>query len=410
MRNHDRTRFSTHERVGELLNAATGVGRDRTEIIDRAVAGLVGHDAAAVDGQAERRLVDGIATAWARGWQPVELARQLRRIAHAAAEGLALHAIAAEYACNSPASVDTRWDAQLVELQLPTVSGTDGWLTRSTRGVSREEQIRVVVSLLRTVVALPRIPTLIPPPGATGVDPPIIDLTAPTNDPVLNRVRALLAQAESTTFEAEAETFTAKAQELMTRHAIDIAMVAAGSRRSDGPGSIRIAVDEPYVEGKSLLLQVVAESSRCQAVFHQGLAMSSVVGFGSDLASTETLFTSLLVQAQVALRGTAVTASPGTRTRSRAFRSAFLMAYALRVGERLDDVNRHVVAEAESTTGRSVLPVLAARSAQVTETVGTMFGALQNRATRRRFDTEGWDSGRTAADRAQLAPAVSTNR
>ena len=40
--------------------------------------------------------------------------------------------------------------------------------------------------------------------------------------------RALLAQAESTTFEAEAESFTAKAQQLMARHAIDAAMVGRG--------------------------------------------------------------------------------------------------------------------------------------------------------------------------------------
>ena len=100
---------------------------------------------------------------------------------------------------------------------------------------------------------------------------------------MLDRVRALLAQAESTTFEAEAETFTAKAQQLMTRHAIDMAMVSAGSRRAERPDTIRIAIDDPYLAAKSLLLQLVAASSRCRAVFHQRFAMSSVVGFAADL-------------------------------------------------------------------------------------------------------------------------------
>ena len=53
-------------------------------------------------------------------------------------------------------------------------------------------------------------------------------------DAVLARIRQLLAKAESTTFEAEALAFTAKAQELMTRHAIDAALVhdtAAGPPR-----------------------------------------------------------------------------------------------------------------------------------------------------------------------------------
>ena len=46
---------------------------------------------------------------------------------------------------------------------------------------------------------------------------------------VLDKVRALLAKAESTTFDAEAEAFTAKAQELMARHRIDRAVFEARS-------------------------------------------------------------------------------------------------------------------------------------------------------------------------------------
>jgi hypothetical protein len=50
------------------------------------------------------------------------------------------------------------------------------------------------------------------------------------------------------------------------------------------------------------------------------------------------------------------------RSRTRAFRQSFLVAYAIRIGERLegvtDDAERRAVAEAP---GRSLLPVLAAR-------------------------------------------------
>jgi hypothetical protein len=38
---------------------------------------------------------------------------------------------------------------------------------------------------------------------------------------MLDRVRALLAKAESTDFPQEADAFTARAQELMARHRID---------------------------------------------------------------------------------------------------------------------------------------------------------------------------------------------
>ena len=72
---------------------------------------------------------------------------------------------------------------------------------------------------------------------------------------VLEKVRALLAKAESSTFEAEAEALTAKAQELMARHRIERALV---ERRTNGarsqPIARRIQVDDPYSDPKALLL------------------------------------------------------------------------------------------------------------------------------------------------------------
>jgi hypothetical protein len=243
---------------------------------------------------------------------------------------------------------------------------------------------------------------LIPPPGAKAGDASIINLTAKTDDPILNRVRALLAQAESTNFEAEAETFTAKAQELMTRHAIDLAMVAAGTQRTERPDTIRIPIDEPYINAKWILLCEVATNSRCRAVFHKYVAMTSVIGYDADLRATETLFTSLLVQAQIAMQAAASSAPPGTPTRSRSFRSSFLTAYALRVGERLEEINAYVVADAEAETGRSILPVLAERSAIVDAKVREIFPRLRSMRSRAGLDPAGWASGRVAADRARL--------
>ena len=141
----------------------------------------------------------------------------------------------------------------------------------------------------------------------------ILDADPSVDDPVLVKVRALLAQAESTTFEAEAETFTAKAQELMARHAIDAAMLWATTSRDERPTTIRLPIDDPYADIKSLLLQYVASHSRCTAVWDGVNALSTVVGFASDVASTEMLFTSLLVQSQAALRAEGAKAGPGSR-------------------------------------------------------------------------------------------------
>jgi hypothetical protein len=134
-------------------------------------------------------------------------------------------------------------------------------------------------------------------------------------------------------------------------------------------------------------------------VFDQRYALSSVVGFASDVAAAEMLFTSLLVQAQTAMQAAAATAPPGARTRSRTFRSSFLVAFARRIGARLEAINAGVTSAADSDG--TLLPVLAARSSQVDAAVDEMFGPL--RATEMRgYDAAGWASGQLAADCAQL--------
>src|SRR6476646_1454927 len=99
---------------------------------------------------------------------------------------------------------------------------------------------------------------------------------------MLERVRALLSKAESTTFPEEADALTAKAQELMARHAIDQAMVDAGGTGAGGrtglPTSRRIWIDNPYADGKSLLFNHVAVANRCRAVFFRSLGFMTVIG------------------------------------------------------------------------------------------------------------------------------------
>ena len=88
---------------------------------------------------------------------------------------------------------------------------------------------------------------------------------------VLDKVRALLAKAESTTFDAEAEAFTAKAQELMARHRIDRAVFDVGGRqRPEEPASRRFGVGDPYADAKAMLLANVADANGCRAVWSKG--------------------------------------------------------------------------------------------------------------------------------------------
>jgi hypothetical protein len=96
----------------------------------------------------------------------------------------------------------------------------------------------------------------------------------------------------------------------------------------------------------------------------------------------------------------ATTAPPGARTRSRGFRTAFFVAYAVRIGARLGKINAGVTADASRDD--SILPVLAARSSLVDAAVDEMFGPLRSTAVRG-YDGAGWASGQLAADCARLS-------
>ena len=312
-------------------------------------------------------------------------------------------AVAADHAHRAPSTLHPRWIAQIEALDLPTVDSLTGWLATFTvqEELGRRATISTVVRAVEALGGAGPLPTLIPPPGATrgavADDPDVV-----VDDPVLVRVRALLAQAESTTFEAEAEAFTAKAQELMARHAIDAAVLWAKSSRDERPTTIRVPIDDPYADIKSLLMQRVAKHSRCKAVYHPRYGLGSILGFASDVAATEMLFTSLLVQSQAALRAEATKAGPGGRTRSRSFRSSFLLSFTHRIDERLAEITAVVERGAAAESDGSLLPVLAARDSAVDDAVSEMFGELRSTIVRGGSDAAGWVRGKLAADMAQL--------
>jgi hypothetical protein len=225
-----------------------------------------------------------------------------------------------------------------------------------------------------------------------------------TSDAVLARIRQLLAKAESTTFEAEALAFTAKAHELMTRHAIDLAVLdATAASPHDGPITQTIHLDAPYVSAKAMLLQTVAHAGRCRTVFDSRISASALVGFADDVAAVELLFTSLLVQAQTALAAAARHAPAGANPRSRTFRAAFLRGFDHRIGQRLREINEAVYASVIAERGDAFLPAVRSREQEVDEHYANSF-QVQSRPVRATYDAAGWTSGTLAADTAHLGP------
>ncbi|MGR6316927.1 DUF2786 domain-containing protein [Micromonospora soli] len=382
-----------------LADAVAAARGTDVRAAERALDRLVVGDGPAVDGALLARLVRAVGRLWPRGWQPVDLDRiATRRLTPRGAR--LLRDLLAAQRREQPDPVPQWFDDQLAELG----GGWDadaGWLDRRAAG-DRISALRDAVDAVVLAEGLPPIAALRPPPGAAAPTPRAA--VPATGSRMLDRVRALLAKAESTTFPAEAEALTGKAQELMARHSIDAALLDATAERPDSPSGIRLGTDAPYAAAKALLIQEVAAANRCESVWSDDLGFATVLGFPADLAAVELLHTSLLVQATAAMLRGRGERGKGSGRRTKGYDESFLNAFALRIGERLRAATE---AAAEERADERLLPVLAARSDAVRDRVDQLFpGTTRHRLQVR--DAEGWTSGTSAADRASLdvgAPA-----
>lgn len=230
------------------------------------------------------------------------------------------------------------------------------------------------------------------------------------SDDRLEKIRALLALAESTTFPDEAATFNAKAAELMARYAIDDAMLARSEHRHDRPEERRIVVHRPYAAQKALLVCEVAGNFGCRAVRFagepgEGHEFVSVVGFSGDLRLVETLVTSLFVQ----LGGTMVREQPtaATPAQSASWRRSYIGGFVCEVVERLTAQRAAAVAESDSARpvgdpAPSVALVLADREHQVADDFARRYPRVRTSRVSVGSSAAGHRSGRAAGSRADL--------
>jgi hypothetical protein len=392
---HDRrVTSSTTSTVERAFQAALYDGTDSG--LD-AGASLLAADPAA-DTELARRGQEFVAASWRRGWQPADVVRMVRRELADVHVGLATGLIRAQAPADRPRG--PRWTAQLAGLP-----------DAPAREADRFSHATAVLELYRLLLRLPALEPLADPASAPrgtgaprGAGPGVPADQDAAASPVqgrqaarmLGRIRALLAKAEATGYPEEAEALSAKAQELMARHSIDEALLAAEAPAPDAPGAWRIGVEPPYEQAKAVLLDAVATANHCRAVWNESLGFSTVVGFAADLEVVELLYTSLLVQATRAMTKAEAAARAGGRKRTKTFRQSFLAAYAHRVGDRLTAV-------AETQTGPELLPVLATREVAVSEHMERMFPRTTSTRLRGARDLTGWTEGEQAADRAQVA-------
>jgi hypothetical protein len=350
---------------------------------------------AVVEEQLVGELSARVSAAWEYGWEPRDLAHAAGKNARVRAHAVALIAAQAR-ATGAATRAPQRWRDQLAELHAEAPLGPSRW--RPVAGA--EDQIQTwsdLLLLLKLLAELVPLEPVGPRPSQWGRQAAAsTSRSTKERDRLLTRIRGLLAKAEATDHPAEAETFTAKAQELMTRHAVDEA-VLRGEQHEDVPVETRrVHLQSPYAGVKAALLAAVARPNRCRTVLLDRYDIAVLVGTPLDVEQAEILFISLLIQATRAMAD-AGHRRAGSFDRSATFRRSFLTAYATRIGERLEQADRSTTA----TYGAELVPVLQREADAVsaeferrfphTRTMGSGF-----------LDRRGWEAGRAAADRAAL--------
>ncbi len=229
----------------------------------------------------------------------------------------------------------------------------------------------MALSLCALLHTLPGITQVLPPPGTTtgrGASAARTDLKR------LSTVRSLLAKAESTQYEEEAQALSAKAQQLISRYALDRMIDADQAGPDQQSGSVatrRVWIDRPYVFAKATLIGVVSDANRCRSVLSEQLDCCTVVGEPADLEAVELMATSLLVQANTAMLGCGRHGDRRGTSRTTSFRRSFLLAYASRIGERLQSATDDAVEQ--TGRGSELVPLLERHDERVHEAFGQIF-------------------------------------
>lgn len=381
----------------EFVRAAVWAhGRGEEELFEEVIAALLTAPTAPLARRLASGLARQVAELWDRGWQPADLHRVVARELGSREVGLLAGAIVVGSSSyrSLGEQVAPRWVGQVDVL----AGGTLHHLPDD--GAPWVDLLVASVRLRYALEQLPDLPLLEPPPSAwrSGMR---ATAAGTGSDGVLDKVRALLAKAESTDFDAEAEAFTAKAQELMARHRIDqAALVRDGAAPAAEIVGRRIGIEDPYADAKASLLAGICVANGARAVWTKHAGFTTVFGFPGEVDIVEELFTSLLVQSSAALRREGSKRDRFGRSRTTRFRRAFLHAFAQRVATRLRTV-ADATLDADDRRS-SLLPVLASRDAAVDSAVAEAFPDMTSFAPPRFGDREGWVAGTLFGDAADL--------
>lgn len=164
---------------------------------------------------------------------------------------------------------------------------------------------------------------------------------------VRSKIINLLKKAESTPYEEEASALIAKAQSLQQQHRLD-------GLCSDSPlkfVSKRIHISAPYINHQSTLLSVIADRNGCSALQLHPKGIIAIFGAEDDLDHVIDLFMSLQRQCDWHMRHGEHAEIAQQLGNLASYRRSFILSYASRIGELLDEANKSFAAHNSDGTG-----------------------------------------------------------
>ncbi|GAA2140692.1 DUF2786 domain-containing protein [Glycomyces algeriensis] len=351
---------------------------------------------------------DAALRAWEWGWMPREALSALRKSLSPEAVRAGAVMMRGQLARYRDMQLSDRWNVQREELA--AIAPFAG-VAKASAGLGRWDRIVLwgaVLEALDFLSGLPKIPKVEPLPGDLLITH---GLGVAESSRVYEKIRALLAKAESTDSDAEAEAFTAKAQQLIARHSINEALLSEAGQGKRDPEALRVIIERPYEQPKSELLAQIADANHCRSVYWPDGGFTTLIGDRADLRSVELLFNSLLVQATAAMTRVGSVSAKRGKSQTRSFRQSFLASFAMRIGERLRESAEDTAREYTEETGTDLVPVMRQRDQRVDSRTEELFPRLKFGRGTRITNYEGHIAGLAAADAARLtAPEPITRR
>jgi hypothetical protein len=230
---------------------------------------------------------------------------------------------------------------------------------------------------------------------------------------LVEKIKKILAKAESTNSPEEASIFYAKAEEMMQRHMIDEAMLAAlGTGKQDTIGMMHVPMGKTYWLAWRTVLVNLGYAFGFKVLIGDNRKGGTIVWFGwqSELKTAEVMVAHLEIQAErAAAPFMSNYTSPYTDTakaredRFKAKRS-FLEGYGCMVARRIETqraMTRNQVSREKGESSGNLLPVLVSRDDQLQSAFDDLHTKKAN-LKQTQLNATGYGAGREAGRSADI--------